>query len=131
MDQTRPDPSPPRDGPRIDISMPIPSAKPPNAALSSTPAAAEGSTKIRTFEQRLASKHDDKWDRTPNRTGAGATHVRSFHCKLTDEALHFLDQQINEWLDKNPDYEVKLVTSTVGEWTGKLKEPSLIVQVWV
>lgn len=126
MDQTRPEPTPSSDGGRIDISMPIPVTKPPNAA------APEGtSSKIRTFEQKLTAKHEDKWDRTPNQPGTGAIHVRSFHSKLTDEALHFLDQQINEWLDKNPQYEVKMVNSTIGEWTGKLKEPNLIVQVWV
>jgi len=26
---------------------------------------------------------------------------------------------------------VKFVTSAIGEWTGKLKEPNLIVMVWV
>ena len=27
--------------------------------------------------------------------------------------------------------EVKMVTGTVGEWTGKLREPNLILQLWV
>ena len=40
-------------------------------------------------------------------------------------------EQINEWLDAHPDHEVKFSTATVGDWTGKLKEPNLIVQVWV
>lgn len=95
-----------------------------------TPAPA-GSTKIRTFEQRLGAKHADNWSRSPNTTGTGAIHVKSFHCKLTGDSLSFLDQQINEWLDANPEYEVKLVTTSVGTWTGKLKEPNLIINVWV
>ncbi|GAB4385842.1 MAG: hypothetical protein Kow0022_13230 [Phycisphaerales bacterium] len=90
-----------------------------------------GSSKIRTFEQRLGAKHADSWSRTPNTTGTGAIHVKSFHCKLTGDSLAFLDQQINEWLDANPEYEVKFVTTSVGIWTGKLKEPNLIVNVWV
>lgn len=74
---------------------------------------------------------ENSWKRTPSASGTGACHVKSFHAKLTGESLEFLDKQINEWLDAHPQYEVKLVTSTVGEWTGKLKEPNLIVQVWV
>lgn len=91
-----------------------------------------GSSKIKTFEQRLgAGRHEDKWARTPNSTGTGAIHVKSFHCRMTGDSLEFLDQQINEWLDAHPQYEVKMVTSSVGTWSGKLKEPNLIVNVWV
>lgn len=79
-------------------------------------------------EQR---RHEEQWDRSPNTTGTGAIHVRTFHCKLTDEALVYLDQQINEWLDAHPQYEVKFTSTSVGEFTSKLKEPHLIVQVWV
>ena len=88
-----------------------------------------GQTKIRTFEK--ARRHEDNWSRTPNTTGQGAIHVRTFHCKLTDDALTYLDQCVNEWLDAHPQYEVKFVTSSVGTLTGKLKEPNLICQVWV
>ena len=76
-------------------------------------------------------RHEDEWARTPNTTGQGAIHVRTFHCKLTDDAMAFLDQSINEWLDAHPQYEVKLVTTTVGMVTGKIKDPHLICQVWV
>lgn len=93
---------------------------------------AQGASKIRTFEQKLsAGRHEDNWNRTPNSTGTGAIHVKSFHCKLTGDSLDFLDQQINEWLDAHPQYEVKFVTTSIGTWTGKLKEPNLIVNVWV
>lgn len=88
--------------------------------------------KITTFEQKLSSKrHEDQWARSPNATGIGAIHVKSFHCRLTGDSLEFLDRQINEWLDAHPQYEVKLVTSSMGTWSGKLKEPNLIVNVWV
>lgn len=85
--------------------------------------------KITAFEVRR--RHADHWNRTPNATGSGAIHVRTFHSKLTDDALAYLDQCVNEWLDAHPEYEVKLVSSTVGQVTGKLKEPHLICQVWV
>jgi len=88
--------------------------------------------KIQTFEQKLSSiRHEDSWQRTPNSNGTGAIHVKSFHCKLTGDSLEFLDRQINEWLDAHPQYEVKFVTSSIGTWTGKLKEPNMIVNVWV
>jgi len=88
--------------------------------------------KIQAFSQGLGGKkHSENWKRKTNLTGAGATHVRSFHCKLNTESLEYMDQQINDWLDNHPDYEVKLVTTTVGEWTGKIKEPAMVLTVWV
>ncbi len=87
-------------------------------------------SKISSFGEKQ-QRHEEQWVRTPNTTGTGAIHVRCFHCKLTDDALRYMDQTINEWLDAHPQYEVKFVTSTVGTLTGKLKEPNLICQVWV
>lgn len=97
------------------------------------PAEADNHTPmIRAFEQKLdGSRHEDSWQRTPNTTGRGAIHVKSFHCKLTGESLEYLDRQINEWLDAHPQYEVKFVSTGIGTWTAKVKEPHLIVQVWV
>ena len=93
----------------------------------------EAPPKIRAMDQRLSggTKHEDNWKRSPNVTGTGAIHCKSFHCKLTGDSLENLDRQINEWLDAHPQYEVKFVNASVGEWLGKLKEPNLIVQVWV
>ncbi|MHC4989783.1 MAG: hypothetical protein ACYTGC_02290 [Planctomycetota bacterium] len=94
---------------------------------SSTPSGL--SPKIRAIGEK--KRHEEAWTRTPNTTGTGAIHVRTFHTKLTDDALTYMDQVINEWLDAHPQYEVKFVNSTVGILTGKLKEPHLICQVWV
>jgi hypothetical protein len=76
-------------------------------------------------------KAESEWERVPNATGTGATHVRTFHSKLTDDALRYVDTQINAWLDEHPDFEVKITTTTIGTFTGKVKEPHLICQVWV
>ena len=51
--------------------------------------------------------------------------------KLTEDALVYMDRQINEWLDAHPEYEVKFISSSIGEFSGKVKEPNLICQVWV
>ncbi|TVQ54256.1 MAG: hypothetical protein EA377_05955 [Phycisphaerales bacterium] len=87
------------------------------------------SKKITAFGK--SKTHEERWSRTPNTTGRGAIHVKTFHGKLTDDSLNYMDQCINEWLDAHPEYEVKFVTSTVGTLTGKTKEPHLICQVWV
>lgn len=108
-----------------------PEPVPPRIGIS-TPSGPEPASKIRAFEQKLSGRHEDKgWNRTPNSPGTGAIHVKSFHCKLNAESLEFLDQQVNEWLDAHPQYEVKMVTSSVGDWTGKTREPNLVLQVWV
>lgn len=94
---------------------------------------AEQAPKIRAFDQRFGGGEasESKWKRRPTASGAGAVHVKSFHCKLNNESLDYLDAQINEWLDGHPECDVKFVTTAVGEWTGKTREPNLIVQLWV
>jgi hypothetical protein len=112
----------PRDRPDRPISMepaPVPVVE------SSGPVG----SKITAFGKE--KKHEEEWTRTPNTTGTGAIHVKTFHSKLTDDALTYMDRVINEWLDAHPQYEVKFVTCTVGTLTGKLKEPHLVCQVWV
>lgn len=119
---------------RVDrADMPLPKPKPKTIEEAEGTALPEGTPMIRNFEQRLVSdkRHEDQWNRTPNTNGTGAIHCKSFHCKLTGDSLEFMDQQINEWLDAHPQYEVKMVTSSIGTWTGKIKEPNLIVNVWV
>lgn len=87
---------------------------------------------IKSFEQRLGTAQaGGQWKRACSNTGSGATHVKSFHCKLSGEALENMDRQINEWLDAHPELDVKFVSSSIGEWIGKIKEDNLIVSVWV
>ncbi|MBN1491635.1 MAG: hypothetical protein JXA69_17110 [Phycisphaerae bacterium] len=78
------------------------------------------------YEERPAAQ----FTRPLNAGGIGATRCRTFHSKLSNEAVTHLDYQINEWLDQNPDIEVKFSTSTVGMWIGKHAEPNLIVTVF-
>lgn len=79
-----------------------------------------------------SKRHEDDWTRTPNTNGTGAIHCRSFFTKLTEDAVAYMDQSINEWLDQHPQYEVKFVSSTIGTMQGKTGPQSvLICQVWV
>ncbi len=92
--------------------------------------AAEAKPKI-THSQATTISKKTEWKRKPNIDGKGATHVKSFHSRLNSEAIEIMDAQINQWLEEHPEIEVKLINTTVGEWQGKIKEPNLIVQVWV
>jgi hypothetical protein len=93
------------------------------------PTQVTGTEKIHMFGNKR--RHEDEWRRTPNTTGTGAIHVKTFHGKLTEDGIVYLDQMVNEWLDAHPQYEVKFVNSTIGTFTGKIKEPQIICQVWV
>ena len=62
--------------------------------------------------------------------GTGACRVRSFHGRLSSQGLEYMDNQINEWLDHNPDVEVKFVSSVVGVFEGKMREPAIILNLW-
>jgi hypothetical protein len=94
---------------------------------------AHSGAKIRTLAKLGPSPEDDTgWRRHSQLTGKGATHVKSFHCKLQGDALTHLDQQINAWIESHEDCEIKLVTTQVGEWSDTLgKACHLIVQIWV
>lgn len=91
--------------------------------------AVNASKKIQQFRQRKA--HADHWTRTPNATGQGAIHVKTFVTKLRIEAIEYLDTQVNEWLDDHPEYEVKFVSTTIGKLVGKNTEDAIFMNVWV
>jgi hypothetical protein len=92
-------------------------------------AALETAKKIKAFGiGGMEKKHE--WKRQTNVTSSGAVRMRSFHGRLSDEGLTFMDDKINEWLDAHPEVEVKFVTSTVGTYEGKIREPALVLNVW-
>jgi pterin-4a-carbinolamine dehydratase len=70
------------------------------------------------------------YTRSTHSNKTGAVRMRTFHCRLSEQGVEYLDQSINDWLEHHPDIEVKFTTSTVGLWDGKLKEPTLILNVW-
>ena len=89
----------------------------------------DGENKIQSFDQRSA--YQEKWKRPVTKSGQGASHVRTFVCKLRLDAIEHLDEQVNEWLDEHPEYEVKFVSTATGILTGKLKEEAIFMNVWV
>ena len=101
-----------------------------NEAIEVDAGDSSGGSKIQTFGTKKS--HADQWDRTPNVTGKGAIHCKVFHCKLREDALEYIEGQINQWLDSHPEYEVKYVTSSIGELKTKtMTEQALFLTVWV
>jgi hypothetical protein len=88
------------------------------------------SSKIKAFGVKSSAEKVDRFTRKPVTTGRGACRVRSFHGRLSDEGLAFIDEKINDWLDHHPEIEVKFVTSTTGVFEGKIREPALVLNVW-
>jgi hypothetical protein len=87
---------------------------------------------IRTFDTRKKTGDEDsKYQRKPHATGTGGIRAKTFVAKLRLDAIEHLDHQMNDWLDQHPNYEVKYVTTVVGELTGKIKEPALFMTVFI
>jgi hypothetical protein len=88
---------------------------------------------IRSFAKgsTLGGKHtDDKLKRPLGGPRDAATRIRTWHAKLTDAGLANMDELINEWLDSHPDIFIKTVTSSIGIFESKTKEPHLFVCVF-
>jgi hypothetical protein len=85
--------------------------------------------KIKAFGV-ASGPQEKKYNRKTICTGTGACRVKSFHGKLSDQGMDYLDNAINEWLDNHPEVEVKFVTSSVGQFEGKIREPALVLNVW-
>jgi len=90
----------------------------------------ETKSKITMFGEGR-SGHTETSKRKPNKTGTGASRVRTFVSKIRPEALDHLDDSINTWLNENPDFEVKFATVSVGDLKGKITEQAIVVNVWV
>ncbi|HTW93731.1 MAG TPA: hypothetical protein VMD30_02985 [Tepidisphaeraceae bacterium] len=117
----------------------VPTAKPAHAKeeplelVSDSPAPANGQThasKIHDVTAAVGHGSGQNWKRKPNVHPTGAVRVKSFHGRLSDNGLEYLDNAINEWLDRHPDIDIKFVTSTEGMFDGKIKEPALILNLW-
>ena len=70
------------------------------------------------------------WKRQLRQGGMGACRVRTFHGKLSDQGLEYIDEAINVWLDEHPEIDIKFVTTNVGMFDGKFKDLALVVNVW-
>lgn len=87
-------------------------------------------SKIRAFGADMGGHKKHQYTRALKPGGAGVCRVRTFHAKLSDQGLEYLDDAINGWLDQHPEIDVKFVTSNVGLFDGKFKDLALIMNVW-
>ncbi len=87
-------------------------------------------SKIHAFGVAATTVSRTSFKRTPSVSSLGAIRVRSFHGRMSEPGLEYMDNMINDWLDQHPEIEIKHVTANVGLFEGKLKEIALIVNVW-
>ncbi|WP_428386691.1 hypothetical protein [Mucisphaera sp.] len=119
----------------LENAIPIPHEEEEEEAMSLEPievSAMDDTTapkKISSFAERESKQV--VWKRAPLKTGTGACHVKTFVTKLRLDAIEHIDEQVNQWLDENPDYEVKFVTTSIGKLVGKTSEDALFMSVWV
>ncbi len=117
-------------------SPPVPAGDELTLSLAETPDGTDksGRSSIHGFSGHSPAegmaRESETFQRPLNPAGRGATRARTFHCRLSEGAMHHLDQQVNAWLDHNTDVEVKFATTTVGVWEGKHAEPNLILTVF-
>ena len=86
-------------------------------------------SKIKAFGADSGVKKHE-WKRQPKLLGNGPTRVRTFHAKLSDQGLEYLDEAINVFIDGHPEVDIKFVTTNVGMFDGKFKDLALIVNLW-
>ena len=79
----------------------------------------------------MAAAWDESKYKRPLQPGIdGATRCRTFHCKLSEGALEFMMNQINEWLEANEEIVIKFSNSSIGPFEGKHTEQNIIITVF-
>lgn len=92
-----------------------------------------GPSKIHSFatgSTLTGEHHDEKLTRPLTGPKDAPTRCRTFHSKLNDSSIAYMDEQINNWIDSDERIFVKTVSTTVGVFEGKHPEPNLIVTVF-
>ncbi len=92
-----------------------------------------GGAQIKAFgsESHIGATFDDlNVERPLNPDASAATRCRTFHAKLNDGAVAFMNRQVNEWVDSDPNITIKFATSTIGVYEGKKADPHLILTVF-
>ncbi len=70
------------------------------------------------------------YKRSLNVAGTGATRCRLFHSRIAVAPLEYMEKQINDWIESDPNIEIKQVGHLVGTLEGKSPEPNIFVLVW-
>lgn len=73
---------------------------------------------------------EGKYKRVADANAPGACRVRIFHSRLSEGALEYMNNQINDWLDENENISIKYATSTIGLFEGKHAEPNIFMSMF-
>jgi hypothetical protein len=104
-----------------------------DTSISHSPLNLGGSSTIDMPKVKAAAEAARPVEKQPVGTTASTeriTGVRTFFTKLHAGAIEFLDEQITDWLKKNPDITIKRTNAITGEIQGKKTEPNIIITVW-
>ncbi|MCK6483835.1 MAG: hypothetical protein L6R00_06850 [Phycisphaerae bacterium] len=115
------------------IAPPKEETEEPLSLVSDEEMAADKGASIRSFNVSSLAQADrhENFKRGLVDAAMGATRCRTFHAKLTDAALSYMDNQINEWIDAHRDFHIKFAVGTIGMFEAKQhQEPHLIVNVF-
>lgn len=82
------------------------------------------------FSGNQAKRDEGKYNRRLEPNAPAATRCRTFHSKLNEGAVAFMNDQINNWVDSEADVRIKFASSTIGVFEGKHADPNLIVTVF-
>ncbi len=78
----------------------------------------------------VTSDDESKFRRRLDPRSPFGTRCRLFHSKLSDGAVTYMIDQVNEWADSSKDVNIKFCTSTIGIFEGKHADPHLILTVF-
>ena len=78
----------------------------------------------------FAPDDESKFKRRLDPRSPFATRCRTFHAKLSEGAVVYMNEQVNQWVDSSRDVNIKFATSTIGTFEGKHADPHLIVTIF-
>jgi len=90
----------------------------------------EGRAKAIGGSTGLGVAHMSNFARPVLPEGTGSTRCRFFHTKLLASSIEYMENQINEWVDSDESIVIKYIGHVIGDMSGKVTEPNLIVCVW-
>lgn len=130
-------PKPADDGEMIDLAEledEEPQGQRAAGAVPAVQAASSASTISPVSKIKLSGSGDKhnytRFKRSTHVAGTGACRLKTFHGRLSDEGLAFMDDKINEWLDNHPEVEIKLVNTVIGPLESKHNEQAMFVTIW-
>lgn len=120
-----------RRGQREPVARPLADgADLPVAAIQPDGAARPAPPRIQHNPGLSAGRKEQTFRRPLLKHSSHATRCKSFHCRIGDASLQNMNDMINEWLDSQPEIEIKFALNQVGAYEGKGAEQHLVITVF-